>query len=172
MQLIIGLGNPDNDYQFTRHNLGHQVIARLSLKLQTKLTSQPKLNARLSKVETTLLGITTEYMNNSGLSIQKILNYYKIEPQNLYLVHDDLDLEIGEWKKQFDRGPAGHNGVISTINQIQTQQFWRYRLGIGHPQNNMPVESYVLQPFTSREKVIIDQTIDKIVEDLIILINA
>ena len=117
-------------------------------------------------------------MNNSGVSVQKIANFYKIEPQDIYLIHDDLDLPVGGWKLQFDRGPAGHNGVISTIEQLGTQAFWRYRVGIGHPRldddssedgptNNIPVENYVLQPFTAEEKQKIKTVIDKITQEII-----
>jgi len=102
-------------------------------------------------------------MNNSGPSVQKVANFYKIEPKDIYLIHDDLDLEIGDWKLQFDRGPAGHNGVISIIENLGTQTFWRIRIGINHPTDLTPVEDYVLKPFLPEEKVIIADTIDKIV---------
>ena len=166
MKIAIGLGNPDNKYIHTRHNIGQSVILCTAKSLALKLSPNTKFNAQTMLVQKNLIGITNEYMNNSGLSIQKMVSFYKIPTNDLFLIHDDLDLPVGEWKLQFDRGPAGHNGVISTINQLGTQSFWRFRIGVGHPTDSTPVESYVLQPFTSTEKVIIDQVGDKIVQEL------
>ncbi|MFA5895135.1 MAG: aminoacyl-tRNA hydrolase [Candidatus Shapirobacteria bacterium] len=162
MKLYVGLGNPDKKYDQTRHNLGQMIIG----KLVNSLTNSPKLSAQIYKDGDTIFAITNEYMNNSGIAVAKIANYYKITPENIYIIHDDLDLEVGDWKAQFDRGAAGHNGVISTIQHLGTQAFNRIRVGIGHPQNNLPVEDYVLLPFNSEEKVLIKETIDKIVEDI------
>lgn len=162
MKLYVGLGNPGKKYEATRHNLGQMVI----YKLAGSLTNSPKLSAQIYKDGDTTFTITNEYMNNSGIAVAKIANYYKITPDNIYIIHDDLDLEVGDWKTQFDRGAAGHNGVISTIQHLGTQAFHRIRIGIGHPQSNLPVEDYVLLPFTSSEKVLIEKTVDKIVEDI------
>jgi len=148
MKLIIGLGNPDKEYQNTRHNIGHNVINLLQ-----------KTNASQTK-----LAINDGYMNEAGISVQKQVHFYKIDLENFYLVHDDLDLPVGEYRVQFDRGPAGHHGVESVIQHLGSQAFWRIRIGIGKPEKT-PVEKYVLQPFTSEEKVIINETIDKILAD-------
>lgn len=166
MKIFIGLGNPDSKYQHTRHNLGTQVVLRLVKNFEMTLANHPKTNCQIAKAGQSYFAITNEYMNHSGIAVAKLLNFFKAEPQDLYLIHDDLDLPVGEWRLQFDRGPAGHNGVLSTIDHLGTQAFWRYRIGIGHPLDSTPVESYVLQPFTPDEKKIISQTIDKIVEDI------
>jgi PTH1 family peptidyl-tRNA hydrolase len=150
MKLIIGLGNPDRRYQNTRHNVGHQVIARL------KTFDPPQ----------TILAVNDGFMNEAGLSTQKIVHFYKVPLDQFYLVHDDLDLPVGEYRLQFDRGPAGHHGVESVIEHLGSQAFWRVRIGIGHPQDQIPVEDYVLQPFSADEKVLISQTIDKITTEL------
>ena len=163
MKLYVGLGNPGVKYNQTRHNLGQIIIHKLA----PTLNSAPKLNSHLAKENDVIYAITNEFMNNSGIAVAKIANYYKIDPSDIYVIHDDLDLPVGEWRTQFDRGPAGHNGVISTIQHLGTQAFNRIRVGIGHPLNNQPpIEDYVLLPFTSDEKVIIQETIDKIVEDI------
>ena len=151
MKLIVGLGNPDKKYEMTRHNVGHLFIQVLQAKNLTNIK----------------LGTNTGYMNEAGNSVQQLVHFYKIDLQNFYLVHDDLDLPVGEYRIQFDRGPAGHHGVESVIQHLGTQAFWRIRIGIGKPTNNVPVEDYVLQNITSTDKVIIDQTIDKIVEELL-----
>ena len=150
MKLYIGLGNPGKKYQNTRHNIGHQIITILKSK----------------DIPHSKLGINDGYMNESGLSVQKLVYFYKIDLSDFYLIHDDLDLPIGEYKIQFDRGPAGHHGVESVIQHLGSQAFNRIRIGIGKPQNNIPVEDFVLQQFTKEEKVLIDQTIDKIVAAL------
>lgn len=147
MKLIIGLGNPGKKYQNSRHNIGHMVIDRL-----------PNQKNILK---------TDCYMNESGIFVQKQVHFYKIDPTDLYIIHDDLDLPVGEYRVQFDRGPAGHHGVESIIQHLGTQAFWRIRIGIGHPTDNTSVEDYVLRTFTPEEKVLISQTIDKITKDLL-----
>ena len=167
MKLYFGLGNPDKKYQNTRHNLGQMVINKIA---NDKFENFPKLNAQICKVGTHhdafLLAKSTDYMNLSGQTAQKILNYFKIDPKDFFVIHDDLDLGVGEWKAQFDRGPAGHNGVISIIENTSTQAFNRIRIGIGKPQNNIPVEDYVLQSFLPEERDIIDNVIKEIINSL------
>ncbi|RLC35696.1 aminoacyl-tRNA hydrolase [Candidatus Shapirobacteria bacterium] len=173
MKTIIGLGNPDSNYQNNRHNLGHQFVAYLSQELSIKLQNKKKILAQIGQDgrKKFLLAIPTTYMNESGLAVQKIVNFYKINFDNLYIVHDDLDLELGNWKIQFNRGSAGHNGIKSIIQNLNSRQFWRIRIGIGHPLPPIPVENFVLQNFSNPEKVIINQTIktisQKILTDII-----
>lgn len=189
MKLYFGLGNPDTKYQNTRHNLGQMVINAIvneivgngharSLPKNNKFENFPKLKAKIYKMDvetrncasllhdTYLFAKSTDYMNLSGETAQKILNYFKIDPKDFYVIHDDLDLGVGEWKAQFDRGAAGHNGVISIIENIGTQAFNRIRIGIGKPQNNIPVEDYVLQSFLPQERDIIDHIIKEIINSL------
>lgn len=163
MKLYFGLGNPDKKYQNTRHNLGQMVINKIA---NDKFENFPKLKAKIFRNDDTFFAISTDYMNLSGQTAQKILNYFKIDPKDFFVIHDDLDLGVGEWKAQFDRGPAGHNGVISIIENIGTQAFNRIRIGIGKPQNNIPVEDYVLQSFLPQESVIISDVINKIIIDI------
>lgn len=150
MKLYVGLGNNYTKYQNTRHNIGHQVVEILK-----------SLNLQNSK-----FGVNSGYMNESGSSVQQQVHFYKIDLSDFYLIHDDLDLPVGEYRIQFDRGPAGHHGVESVIQHLGTQAFNRIRIGIGKPTNNVPVEDFVLQKFTSEEKEIIGQTIDKILKEI------
>jgi peptidyl-tRNA hydrolase, PTH1 family len=152
MKLIIGLGNPDKKYRNTRHNVGHlfvETFGKMSLPSDIKL------------------GTNDSYMNESGDSVQKLVHFYKVPLDRFYLVHDDLDLPVGEYRLQFDRGAAGHHGVESVVEHLGSQAFWRIRIGIGRPPENVPVEDYVLQPFSADEKVLISQTIDKITTELL-----
>ena len=166
MKLFFGLGNPDTKYQNTRHNLGQMVIneiVRVDRRVRpSNFENFPKLKAKIFRDGENLYAISTDYMNLSGITAQKILNYFKIDPKDFYVIHDDLDLEVGEWKAQFDRGAAGHNGVISIIENIGTQAFNRIRIGIGKPNNNIPTEDYVLQIFSSQERDIIDKVIKEV----------
>lgn len=146
--IFIGLGNPGKIYQNTRHSIGQTIINRLGDSPQNSLFLK-----------------TDQYMNNSGIFVQKTVNFYKITPDHLYIIHDDLDLGVGEWRLQFDRGPAGHHGVESIIQHLNTQAFWRFRVGIGRSEN-IPVEDYVLKPFLPAEKVLIEEVIDKIVVEI------
>lgn len=171
MKLIIGLGNPGKQYQNTRHSLGQKIIRDF---VQTKLKEifiiKSNLSAQICEVgqgsDKTIFVIPTEYMNNSGVSVQKIAQYYKISPINIYVIHDDLDLAVGDYKVQFDRGPAGHNGIKSIIENLGTQQFNRIRVGIAKPQNNIPIEDYVLQSFSKEELDIINILTPKIFEEI------
>lgn len=151
MKLFIGLGNPGKEYQNTRHNVGHMLIDKA-----------PKDKSFLK---------TDTYMNESGIFVQKKVHFYKINLEDLYIIHDDLDLPIGEWRLQFNRGAAGHHGVESIINNLGTHAFWRIRIGIGHPENNIPVEDYVLKPFSSDEKKIINSLIKEIISDKLLCLN-
>jgi PTH1 family peptidyl-tRNA hydrolase len=161
MKLFFGLGNPGKNYENTRHNLGQMIIKNLAKKNNFSLSKKTKLQSEVGESSQNIFAISTEYMNLSGSSVQKVAAFYKIPPENIYLIHDDLDLSVGEWKLQFDRGPAGHNGVISTIENLGTQAFWRLRIGIGKPEFE-EIESYVLKPFSNDEKKQINTVIDTI----------
>lgn len=164
MKLIVGLGNPDKKYQDTRHNLGSNIVQQFIR--PNKFQSKLKLSALIVEDQKNIFAVPTEYMNNSGITVQKIANFYKISPLDIYVIHDDLDLPIGEYRLQFDRGPAGHNGIKSIIEHLGTQQFNRLRIGIGKPQNNIPVEDYVLQPFSKEESAIISNLTPEILKEI------
>ncbi|MDD4785244.1 MAG: aminoacyl-tRNA hydrolase, partial [Candidatus Shapirobacteria bacterium] len=118
MKLIIGLGNPDKKYQNTRHNLGQSIIKQfVETELKAFFLTKTNLLAQIFEtgqgINKNIFAFSTEYMNNSGITIQKISNFYKIDPKDIYIIHDDLALPTGEYRIQFDRGPAGHNGIKS-----------------------------------------------------------
>jgi peptidyl-tRNA hydrolase, PTH1 family len=171
MKLIVGLGNPGKQYQNTRHNIGQKIVLDY---LKTQKNCRLKENYRLSaktcetgwKTSKKIFAISSEFMNNSGITVQKISHFFKIEPKDIYVVHDDLDLEVGDYRIQFDRGSAGHNGIKSINQYLGTQQFNRIRIGIGKPQNSIPIEDYVLQPFPKDESAIIDSIAPKIFEEI------
>lgn len=149
--LIIGLGNPGEKYQKTRHNFGKMVAEKL---LTTDLP--PGLIVKT-------LGC---FMNESGGEAIRILNYQKIKPENLIVIHDDLDLPFGEIKVAFDSSSAGHKGVQNIIDTLKTQKFWRVRMGIGKSET-VPAEKYVLENFTKEEQEKLPAIIDKAVSLLL-----
>jgi len=169
MKLIIGLGNPGKIYQNTRHNLGQKIIIEyLKTQKNCHLQENHRLSAKTCETgwgtSKKIFAISSEYMNNSGITIQKISHFFKISPDNIYILHDDLDLPVGDYKIQFDRGSAGHNGIKSIIENLGTQQFNRLRIGIGKPTNNISAEDYVLKPFLPQELDIINSITSKIFE--------
>ena len=176
MKLIIGLGNPGLKYQNTRHNLGQKIIKEYVETLRATSLTKKNLDAEIYELgqgsQKTIFAISTGFMNDSGTPVQKISQYYKINPSDIYIVHDDLDLEIGDYRIQFDRGPAGHNGIKSIIENLGTQAFNRIRIGIGKPINDIPLEDYVLQPFSKPESDIIKTLIPKIFEEISKIINS
>jgi len=156
MKVICGLGNPGKEFKFTRHNLGFLVLDNFQkensfpdFKFSEKFLSEIS-RKKIGGTEILLLKPQT-FMNNSGKAIKKIFSHYKIEPQNLCLVHDDLDLPFGKIKISFKRGSGGHKGVQSIIDEISTKDFWRIRIGIGRPKNKK-VEKFVLEKFGKKER--------------------
>lgn len=165
MKLFFGLGNPGKQYQNTRHNLGQMIIKDYVRTRHGVFLHKSKLQSKFCEINKNIFAISTGYMNESGTALQKVAAFYKIPPENIYLIHDDLDLPVGEWRLQFDRGPAGHNGVKSVIENLGTQAFWRVRIGIGKAEFET-AEEYVLKPFSKDEKMLIDKTIDKILQEI------
>lgn len=148
IRLIVGLGNPGKKYQTTRHNIGF-VFADL---FQNNYPQFDYLKPQ-------------DFMNNSGISVVKKAKYSNIKPTEILVIHDDLDIGVGEWKLQFDRGSAGHNGVRSIVEHLGTQAFWRLRIGIGKSQEGIPTEDYVLIPFSKAEKDLVLASFAKIIAD-------
>lgn len=167
MKLFFGLGNPGKKYQSSRHNLGQKILLQFAQKNSLVLSEKNKLKSRVGEWSKNIFAHSNGFMNESGNPLNLVSRFYKISPKNIYVIHDDLDLPVGEWRLQFDRGPAGHNGIKSIIENLGSQTFWRLRIGIGHPQNpNISVEDYVLQPFTATEKKLIDKVTPEILDKI------
>ena len=174
MKLIVGLGNPGKQYENTRHNVGFMVLDAFVEKHSTTQTPQgdPLFVSWQERREVYTLTCSPNqvaavlakpqlFMNSSGEAVLKLVKLYKINPKNLLVVHDDLDLKLGEFKLQLAKGPKVHNGVNSIEQSLQTGYFWRLRVGVDNrePANRTPGEEYVLQPFRPEEQVIIDKLI-------------
>jgi peptidyl-tRNA hydrolase, PTH1 family len=171
MKLIVGLGNPGEKYESTRHNLGFMVLDHLLKDIESvsksnwskeeKLKSeiyafdyQPK-NGMLEKV---ILAKPLTYMNNSGMAVGLIARFYKIKPEDIWIIHDELDLPLGSLKIRLGGGGAGHHGIESIMENLGTDKFWRFRLGIGLTHNHDEIakhkvngQEFVLKGFRGGE---------------------
>lgn len=191
MFIFVGLGNPGKKYQATRHNVGWLVLDEIKkhyLAKKSKFLSKKKLKSQVCfseffKNRVVLIKPET-FMNNSGLAVSKVIKAFtdyqlvdrEMEIDNLYVIHDDLDLPLGSYKIQFGKGPHQHNGLSSVEQHLKTKAFWRIRIGIAseHYQKikleaGSIAEEYILKPFAQAEKEVIDKVIHKITEELLTL---
>jgi len=147
LRIIVGLGNPGPEHQITRHNVGFWFVDLLARRHGGEFRDYRKYSGETARVaidgqELILLKPTT-YMNRSGLSVRQISDFYKIAPVDILVAHDELDLPVGSVRLKNGGGHGGHNGLRDTIAHIG-ENFWRLRLGIGHPGNKAEVIDYVL----------------------------
>ncbi|WP_302173029.1 aminoacyl-tRNA hydrolase [uncultured Hydrogenophaga sp.] len=165
IKLIVGLGNPGPEYEQTRHNAGFWWVdeaARL-LKVSLQLDrSHAGLLARASvDGQTVWLLEPQTFMNLSGKSVGSLARFYKIAPEEVLVVHDELDLPPGEVKLKKGGGHAGHNGLRDIHAQLGSPEYWRLRIGIGHPGNKNEVANWVLKKPSPDDRIAIDQALDR-----------
>ena len=158
---MVGLGNPGADYARTRHNAGFWFIDALAQRERARWGYEAKLHGEVTKVviadQPLWLLKPSTFMNKSGLSVVAALRYYKIEPEQALLAHDDLDLPTGTARFKFDGGHGGQNGLRDTIEHLGHGRFHRLRIGIGHPGSRDRVTPWVLgRPSISDENAIVD----------------
>lgn len=184
MKLIVGLGNPGIQYEKTRHNLGWRVVEQLAREIKVSgWKMEMRFNAFVTEIfldgKKIILAKPQTFMNNSGIAVKSIADYYKIPTEEILIIHDEIDLPLGEIKVQKGRGAAGHNGVQSVIDHLKTKNFIRIRLGIKPKENsedleNLEIESlrdfrdsvskFVLQNFTTKEEKIVEKQIKRAVQ--------
>lgn len=176
MKIIVGLGNPGREYEKTRHNVGFMALDYLRKGFEG-ISSCSKFNAEIYEAhidknsggtEKVLLVYPQTFMNNSGEAVKAIMDFYKVEPSNLLVVHDEVDLPLGTIKTTTNSSSAGHNGVQSVIDHLGTQDFARIRIGVESRENKTqpPTESFVLQNFATEEppKIPYENIKEKILE--------
>lgn len=156
MYLIVGLGNPGVKYTLTRHNIGFLAIDALARSYGAEVSKEDHkaltLKMKLDDKDVLLVKPQT-FMNLSGESVIPLMQYYKVVPENLLVIHDEVDQPFGYMKLQKNRGAAGHNGIRSVTEQLGHQDYARLRLGVGRPSNtHVPVSDYVLQNFDKQEQ--------------------
>ncbi len=162
MYLIAGLGNPGPEYKDTRHNIGFKVIDLWSNELGVRLTGRrfqsKNILTRFENKRVVLLCPLT-FMNQSGNSIRAFADYYNLESKNILIIHDDVDLPVGKIKIVRKGSAGGHKGIVSIIQHLGSMQFPRIKIGVGRPRYEESVENYVLTPFYSDQKDIIERAI-------------
>ena len=173
MNILIGLGNPEKKYELTRHNAGFMLLDKIQKTLDfPDFEFNKKFNAEISKnnleEKEILLAKPQTYMNLSGTAVKAILDFYKLSPNDIIVIHDDIDIPLGKYKIATDSSSAGHNGVQNIIDQLGTQKFRRIRIGIGQEKEGalvcrLGVHDFVLEKFTPEEL----ETIEKISEDIL-----
>ncbi len=158
MKLIVGLGNPDREYENTRHNTGFLVLDKVAKELKCELTMN-KFQALIALIkvdeEKVMLMKPLTYMNNSGVAVKMACDFYKIEPKDILVIYDDMDLEVGSIRLRSKGSCGGHNGIKSIINLLNTQEIKRVRVGIGD-RGRIEGPDYVLGKFSKEEKAKID----------------
>lgn len=163
IQLIVGLGNPGQSYSADRHNAGQWFVELLCHQMKTSFTPHAKLNAQIAQgsidQNALRLAVPMTYMNESGIAVKAVSQYYKISPEDILVVHDELDLSPGIARLKKDGGHGGHNGLRSLIQHLGSNQFWRLRLGIGHPGHKDDVSDYVLKKPSLHEQTQIEAAI-------------
>lgn len=168
--LIVGLGNPGDEYKNTRHNIGREIV-----ELFRKQWSLPdfhfekKWNAQVSEGKIgknkTVVALPNTFMNKSGTATAPIAKFFKIKPDHIILVHDDADIAFGLGKLSFDKHSAGHKGVESVIRALKTMAFWRFRIGIAG-KRDIPAEKLVLKKFTPDEQKLVKKIIKRTIDAL------
>ena len=173
MLLFVGLGNPTPDSENNRHNVGFKIIDSINKKFSLS-KQKPKFKGLLT---TGNIGDEKVYaikpltfMNNSGICIRELIEYFKIDAEDVIVFHDDLDVELGKIKTKFGGSSAGHNGIAS-IDKFIGKDYSRVRIGIGKPKKNIEVADYVLQNFDEDETVEIEKISKDIIESLSILVE-
>ena len=173
MILFVGLGNPTPDSENNRHNVGFKIIDCINKKFNLS-KQKPKFKGLLTtgnianKKVYAIKPLT--FMNNSGICIRELIEYFKIDAQDVIVFHDDLDVEFGKIKTKFGGSSAGHNGVAS-IDKFIGKDYSRVRIGIGKPKDSMEVADYVLQNFNDDETIGIDKITENITESIAILVD-
>ena len=165
MTLIVGLGNPGKKYIKTRHNIGFRVIDELQRKENfPSFKLDKKFNGLISKKEDVTLIKPQTYMNKSGVSVSNFSRYYSVTPEDIIVVHDDADFDLGRVKIDKNRSSGGHKGVQSIINHLSTKNFWRIRFGISN--GGQKAGDIALKKFKKEERKLVKGLIEKTVEEI------
>ena len=169
MYLILGLGNPGPRYELTRHNAGFLVLDNLADKYKINLT-QHKYRSLYGKGEIeglpVILAKPMTYMNESGKAVKALLSGFNLSPEQILIVHDDIDLPLGKIKTKFKGGDGGQLGIRSTIETLQTRDFFRIRIGIDRPEERDDIVDYVLSPFAEEDSSLLNEVMDKAVHTI------
>lgn len=171
MKLIVGLGNPGKKYEHHRHNIGFQIIDSFLEKIGAESSNCSKYDAEVTELslkgEKILLIKPQTFMNLSGTSVQQFVNFYKLNPsEDLLVVYDDKDMLFGKLRERSDGSSGGHNGIKSLIECLGTESFHRLKFGVGHEDQKIPTDAFVLQDFSKEEREMLPDLIDQAVKKI------
>ena len=168
MKLVVGLGNPGRQYEATRHNAGFWLVERFAAETHTVLRKDAKFQALVGRhgPSGAWLLLPQSFMNSSGRPVQMLASFFKIAPAEILVVHDELDFSPGVAKIKQGGGVAGHNGLKDISARLGSHDYWRLRIGIGHPGEKQGVTDYVLHRPTPEERAEIDAAIGRALEAL------
>ena len=174
IRLIAGLGNPGRKHQRDRHNVGFWFVSRLAPQRGVEMRSQAKFHGLVGKAgaagNEVWFVLPQTYMNASGMAVGSLARFYKIQPEECLVVHDELDFPPGVAKLKLGGGVAGHNGLRDVAAQMGSQHFWRLRIGIGHPGERNAVADYVLSSPPAPERELIESALARCLEHSPLLI--
>jgi len=162
-RLVVGLGNPGAEYSETRHNAGFWFCERLADTLGARFSHESRFHGLVANARDAgvWLLMPQTYMNRSGQGIGALARFYRIEPCEILVVHDELDIPPGQLRLKFGGGLGGHNGLKDTSAHLNTHDYWRLRIGIGHPGDRNEVVNFVLKPPRREERELIDDATAK-----------
>ena len=167
-KLLVGLGNPGDKYFETRHNVGFMLVDQMAKSLNLTFSHDKIFQADIASTflngEKVYFVKPTTFMNDSGKAVHALLTYYGLDVEDLLVIYDDLDMEVGKIRLRAKGSAGGHNGIKSIINHIETQTFNRIKIGIGRPKQGMSVVHHVLGKFDKDDYITILQTIDRVEE--------
>ena len=163
LRLIVGLGNPGNDYAETRHNAGFWFCEQLAARLGARFNHESRFHGLVANARDAgvWLLLPQTFMNRSGQAIGALARFYRIEPAEILVVHDELDIPPGQLRLKFGGGLGGHNGLKDTSSHLGTHDYWRLRIGIGHPGDRNEVVNFVLKPPRREEQTMIDEALER-----------
>ena len=174
MYLIVGLGNPEDEYARTRHNMGfdtiNQIADNYNIKVNKKKFDSLYGKGEINNEKVILLKPQT-YMNLSGVAIREFMNFYKLKDSNIIVIYDDLDIEPGIIKIRKKGGPGTHNGMKSVVSEIKSEEFYRIRIGIGEPQFKGDLLNYILTRIPDKEYEILKKSINNAANAVSDIIN-
>ena len=163
VRLIIGLGNPGKEYAGTRHNIGATLIEEFVASAGTYFKAESKFKAQVAKLADSncIMAIPSTFMNNSGQTVQALKNFYKLTPEEILIVHDELDLPVGLLRLKQNGGHGGHNGLRDITEKLGGGDYLRLRVGIGHPGQSSKVTGHVLSRPGAAEQVELDISVNE-----------
>lgn len=173
-RLVVGLGNPGSEYAETRHNAGFWFCERLARELGTSFGKEARFHglAANARNDGVWLLMPQTFMNRSGQSVAALARFFRIAPAEILVVHDELDIPPGQLRLKFGGGLGGHNGLKDITAHLGTQDFWRLRIGIGHPGDRNEVVNFVLKPPRREESELIDASLDRALQAWPLLARA